>query len=474
MHTMYMRRTAVCAAVGLALSAGQAMATNGMNMEGYGPVATAMGGASMAYDNGTAAMMNNPATLGLMADGENRLDLAVGNLRPDVASSVKGMPIPEASSSGNSYFMPAVGYAMRRGNFTWGAGVFAQGGMGTDYDADSFLAAGTGEKVRSEVSIGRAMVPFAFNVNPQFTVGGSLDFVWGGMDMRMAMDGAGFADFVAGLGGTQTLGTASGSLVDGFVGMAMGGMILSGPNAVRIDFSDDSKFSGSAKGNGFAGKIGLVYEINPQVSIGATYHLKTHMSDMESPDATLTMVGIDLGGGSMDIPVSGKMIINDFQWPETMALGMAYRPNEQWLFVADVKMLNWSGVMDDFTVTFQADDIPQNGGFAGAAMDMTLYQDWSDQTVVMLGAAYSPDKHWTIRGGANLSSNPIPDEYMNPLFPAIVENHFSAGVGYAFNKDQALDVSLTYAPEVEATNPNTGVTTTHSQTNFQLMYSHRF
>jgi hypothetical protein len=44
-----------------------ALATNGMIMEGYGPVATGMGGAAMAYDNGTAAMANNPATLGLMA-----------------------------------------------------------------------------------------------------------------------------------------------------------------------------------------------------------------------------------------------------------------------------------------------------------------------------------------------------------------------------------------------------------------------
>jgi long-chain fatty acid transport protein len=33
-----------------------------MNMEGYGPIACGMGGACMAFDNGTAAVMNNPAT----------------------------------------------------------------------------------------------------------------------------------------------------------------------------------------------------------------------------------------------------------------------------------------------------------------------------------------------------------------------------------------------------------------------------
>ena len=56
-----------------------AYATNGMDLEGYGPIATGMGGASMAYDNGTAAMMNNPATLGLMPEG-NRLDVALHDL----------------------------------------------------------------------------------------------------------------------------------------------------------------------------------------------------------------------------------------------------------------------------------------------------------------------------------------------------------------------------------------------------------
>lgn len=43
-----------------------AFATNGMDMEGYGAIALGMGGASMAYDNGTAAMMNNPATMVMM------------------------------------------------------------------------------------------------------------------------------------------------------------------------------------------------------------------------------------------------------------------------------------------------------------------------------------------------------------------------------------------------------------------------
>ena len=118
--------------------AAPALATNGMNMEGYGPVSTGMGGASQAIDHGTAAMAQNPATLGLMAPGA-RLDAAIGLLGPKVASTMPGFGT--ADSGGTSYTMPAFGYARRNGALTYGIGIFAQGGMGTEYGADSFLAA---------------------------------------------------------------------------------------------------------------------------------------------------------------------------------------------------------------------------------------------------------------------------------------------------------------------------------------------
>jgi hypothetical protein len=47
------------------------------------------------------------------------------------------------------------------------------------------------------------------------------------------------------------------------------------------------------------------------------------------------------------------------------------------------------------------------------------------------------------------------------------------GGGYAFSKATTVDASFTFAPEVEVTNGQ-GVTTTHGQTNAQIMYSYRF
>lgn len=90
----------------LLLTAPAALATNGMNMEGYGPIATAMGGASFAYDNGTAAVINNPATLSLQVDAQ-RLDLALGLLGPHITATAPTGAA--ADSEATAFFMPAAG-----------------------------------------------------------------------------------------------------------------------------------------------------------------------------------------------------------------------------------------------------------------------------------------------------------------------------------------------------------------------------
>jgi long-chain fatty acid transport protein len=164
-----------------------ALATNGMNMEGYGPISTGMGGASQAFDHGTAAMAQNPATLSLMAPGA-RLDLAIGCSARTCRARCPACPT--AKSGGTSYVMPAFGYARRSGALTYGIGVFAQGGMGTEYGADTFLAMGSGAPVRSELGVGRVILPVAWQVTPEFAVGATLDFMWSGLDMRFAASGA--------------------------------------------------------------------------------------------------------------------------------------------------------------------------------------------------------------------------------------------------------------------------------------------
>lgn len=469
-------KTRIALLVAAACSPLAAYATNGMNLQGYGPIAGAMGGASMAYDNGTAALMNNPATLGLMNEG-NRLDIAFGRLAPDVSASDSS---GSASSSGGPYNMPAIGYVNRTGNFTTGIGVFAQGGMGTEYSANSFLAYGSGDKVRSEVGVGRAMIPFVFNVNPNLVIGGSFDYVFASMDLKMALSGSQFSDMIKSgiIQGSQTLGIASGNMVDGFAALVPG--TITAVHWGRFDFSNDNPFSGMAKGDGTAAKLGFVYKVDPKLTIGGSYHSKTSLGDMRTTTATVSF-NVDFNGGpaGVTIPVAGSIAIRNFQWPETIGLGLAYQASPDLMIVADYKRIGWAAVMKNFNMTFTASTSQPNAmaaGFAGATLDATLYQNWSDQNVFEVGGAYKMNSALTVRAGVNIANNPVPDQYVNALFPAIFKSHYDIGLGYALSQSSDLNFSYVYTPKVSGTNsdPTGPVTSEVGGYEIQMMYSSKF
>jgi len=436
-----------------------AHATNGMNMEGYGPIATGMGGASMAYDNGTAAMMNNPATLSLM-ESKARLDLAFGFLAPDITSSAPGAP--DAKSSADLFMMPAFGYARKSGQFTYGLGIFAQGGMGTEYAADSFLAnpagpsAPTGDVVRSELGVGRLIIPVSYEVNKDLAVAASVDYVWASLDMKMALPGSDFAGLVTGCSGPAC------------AGLGPGPGTLSASPWVRLDFSGGGDFNGAAKGTGFAGKIGATYKVNSDITVGATYHSKTSLSDLET-ESSGAVLSAPTPSGVPAVIGAGKLKVVDFQWPATYAIGAAWKANKELMVVADIKVIGWKSVMKDFKMTYEGPVM----GASGNTISFAFPQNWKDQTVFELGAAYLFTPEFTGRIGVNIANNPIPDEDMFYLFPAIEKNHFTLGAGYAFSKASSVDFSFAYAPEVKV-NAGSGVTTTHSQMNEQIMYSYRF
>lgn len=448
---MTLNKSLCATAVGLALASTSAFATNGMNMDAYGPIAGGMGGASMAYDNGTAAMMNNPATLGMMADGTS-MDIALGVLGPNITSTYGGTP---SDSAATSFLMPAFGYASKSGKLAWAAGVFAQGGMGAEYSATSPLAAGSGDKVRSEVGVGRAMLAAAYNVNDRLNVGGSLDLVWAGMDLKMAVPASMLVD-------------APGGLITGRGGAFTAFDFTAGATWGRFDFSNGSPFTGEAKGYGFGAKLGLTYKVSDNLSVGATYHSQTNLSDLQTDNAALSTDAVGTATGTIKV--------RDFQWPATYGVGISFTPNSQTQVALDVKRIMWADVMENFKMTFIT------SAFGGGSVDVAMPQNWDNQTVVQGGVSYQYNPKLTLRAGFNFASNPVPDQFLNPLFPATIEKHFTLGFGYKVSDQGDLNASLTYAPKVTDVSwgndmaPGGGddITVEHSQFAGQVMYSHRF
>ena len=56
-------------------------------------------------------------------------------------------------------------------------------------------------------------------------------------------------------------------------------------------------------------------------------------------------------------------------------------------------------------------------------------QDWNDQIVLAMGLSYQFNDALTGRIGYNYAKNPIPNQFVNYLWPAIAENHYTGGFG---------------------------------------------
>lgn len=380
------KRVASMAVICVALPS-SALATNGMLMEGYGPIAAAMGGAAMAYDNGSAAMANNPATLGLMAPG-SRIDVMAGFVGPDVSA-----PGTAGESSANAFYMPAFGYVKKQGKLTYGAGIYGQGGMGTEY-ANGDMA---------QVGVGRLIFPLAYAVNDRLNLGGSLDVVWAGMDLVMG--------------------------------------------AAAINFKDDSDFTGAAKGYSLAGKLGFTYKVNNTLTLGGVYQTAGNLPNLKGDGYT----------------------VKGFDMPSVVALGLAWQANDRLMLVADIKNVMWGKSMNTVTIVTPGGAVP-------------FKQDWDDQLVVALGLSYKVNDALTARVGYNYGKNPIPSQYVTYLWPAIVERHYTAGLGYVVSAQSEVNFGLVYVPEISVTGTgpdmslggNGGMQIKHSQLNAQIMYSYKF
>lgn len=430
------------------------LATNGMNMDAWGAKAGGMGGASFAYDSGNSAVMNNPATLGLREHEKAEVGLGLTLLLPTVSSS---HPMAgKEDSDGNLYAMPTLSWIKRSGDWTYGAAMLAQGGMGTEYGKRSPLFSGglasngtpapiSGGEIRSEVGVGRLMFPLAYRANDALTVAGQIDFVWATMDLKMDIDGNTLGMLMA---GTPGVGSAGGTLA------LPPGVI----NYARFDFSDDKSFSGAAHGTGWAGKLGLQYKFSDTLAVGATWHSKTAINDLETDNASM-QVGMAGGASTM----KGKLKVLDFQWPETFGVGLAWQANNKLMLAGDIKRVRWSNSMKDFALKFEAD--------TGGEITTSMEQNWKDHTIYMLGGQYLIRPDIALRAGINYASNPVPNTTLNPLFPAIVTRHLTLGAGWRMDKDTTLAASMTYAPEVEETNPATGISSSHRQTTLRVNYN---
>jgi len=191
--------------------------------------------------------------------------------------------------------------------------------------------------------------------------------------------------------------------------------------------------------------------------IGFQYHLE----DLVIGGSWISQTDLKFKGGDLtfasDPNLSGRARLNGLNWPQQAGLGLMYSIAPTLRVALDVDWIEWSQAVDRVVLEGQERSI---------LFDM----NWNDQWVFACGAEWDFASDYTFRLGFNHGDSPVPEANGSPLFPAIVEDHVTMGVGYV-SSDWKLDIAYVHGFEKSQMNPVFGTVERHSQQSVHTMFT---
>ncbi|MBT3296311.1 MAG: hypothetical protein HN919_08810 [Verrucomicrobia bacterium] len=375
----------VCSVVG---GAGVALATNGDNLMGVGPVSRGMGGVGIAApQDSITAIFNNPAALGACPCGARSESIFGATIfDPTVTARIRLLdPMTgatavdiEGESGGQAYIIPAVGVTMAI-NDMWRMGVGAYGvsGLGTDYrdkgwDLDPSRPGAEGDLyTRLEIMKFAGMV--ACQVADSLALGAALNGAYNNLDLEQ--------------GGSH-------------------------------DYS-------------FGVQVGALLNLGA-VSIGASYTTPQKADHRNVFD-------LDFDGTQDDL---------ELEAPATYGVGVAVTPTEKLLVEVDAKYLDWANAAGYEDFDWDSQWVFAIGAQVQATDKLAVrcgYNYGENPVKEHNGFDPSPTATTMVQGKA------VPTFGYEMLriigFPAIVESHATVGVSYQVAEDMSLHLGYMHAFE---------------------------
>ena len=382
-----------------------ANATNGLNQIGFGVESVGMAGADIAVARDTSALNTNPAGLMQVPGALVELNSAVaytGNI---------GHADQFGSSRRNSNRYPMLGnmgYATRLSDLpvTVGIGLFAQGGTGNQFN-NMTTAFGTIDDLSVVFRVARITPGLAWQVNDTLSVGLSLIGTYSDLEQEVFPD------------------TSFENIADptkSFFGFKLEKM---------NDFS-------------VGVKLGVMYKPNDWLTLGAAYNNKIDLDLEGKMQVNLSALG--LGKVTYEDAVAKNV-----DQPRELGVGAAIQASDALLLSFEWNWIDWSDAVTAGVVTARSPNNPA----APPVLTNVTDNDWRDQHVIAIGAAYQLDEKTLVRAGYNYGRNPISGKHLNPLLNTIAEHHLTVGfdreLGNAWQLGGAVEWNI--RNEVTYTNP---------------------
>jgi long-chain fatty acid transport protein len=401
-----------------------AFSTNGYQLIGVGSYQKSLAGAVTALPGSNMTAVTNPA--GMLRIG-HRADFSMEAFMPERNTDFSAFGGGIADSSSEIYGIPAIGWngpVGSRDDMVFGGGMYGTSGMGVDYGS-TLMQPGVYWDGYSSIAFWQMAPSLAWQAAEKLSLGAAvnIDFQQVAFQQRM--------------------------------------LAAPGPDQTVLMNFDLSK---GASAFGFGLSLGLLYDVNDRVTLGASYKSKQFFTDLEYQ---LSFGDIDMSafGGS---PLPAGTYNLDLDFPQQAAIGIAAHVTDVFTIAADVKWINWSDTMETLAVA----------GPGGIQVPMD--PGWDDQFVFALGLAYKVNDRFNLRAGFNFGESPIDavSAASNLILPAVVETHYTVGADYRLDEHWDIGFHYMYVPENTITaGPATtapGVKISLSEQSFGMNLGYRF
>lgn len=381
---------ALIALTGISLSA------NGLNLNGMGSKAIAMGGAFIGQADDYSAIFWNPAGLTQMKSAG--VSLFITNLIP---TGTYALPVYGIDAQTKSAMYPsgALGYFKPiNDKLVVGIAAYVPSGTGAKWNGEDLklLAKGTAYRWESFMGVITVSPVIAYKVSDQFSLGATLNLNYGMMKIHRP-----------GLG----------------------------------------QYNEDLSGFAFGATVGALFKPIDKLGIGLTLRMPTKVKF--SGEATMA--------GAAAI---GQATTSDAEreatWPLWLGLGISFKATDKLTLNADAQFTNWKkietiGITYD-NATWQALKAhPQ----LGAAFDNDFDLNWKDAIQWRFGAEYLLSEKLALRAGYYYDPSPSDPATLNILLPEITYNVVTAGLGYKAEK-LAIDFCMEYLMGKDVTVPMGG------------------
>ena len=371
----------------MAAVAGNAGATNGYFLGGYGTNSKAEAGVGIALPQDALTVATNPAGLSDVADAFS-IGLEVFVPKRGATLIQGGQAADFTGNDTKTFYLPEIGYSRHLSDrLSFGVGLYGNGGLDTDYGTN----------------------PFGRFAPPGSGLGGGPT----GVNLQQAFLSPALAWRVT---DSQSLGLALNIAYQRFQAQGIGlfGGLSTDPGAVSNHGFD------SAWGTGV--RLGWIGHVGDIVTLGATWQSKTHTGSFKK------YAGLFADQGGFDIP-------------STYGLGIALRPVTGLTVGLDWQRIlygNVASIADTYAPLLQGVLLGASGGPGFG---------WQDISVIKLGGSYDLTPAVTLRAGVSHSQEPIPTSqtFFNILAPGVIRDHLTAGLSWQLANHDQLNLAYIHA-----------------------------